>query len=68
MYSKVMDVNGGLGVRKTNILKKMDLQDPINSYSQVVLEHTILCGVSITNDVWSIVKGDKNNKKRTSQN
>ncbi len=35
----------------------------MNSDSQVVLEHAILCGAPITNDDWSIVKGDKDKNK-----
>ena len=36
MHSRAMYGGGGLGARKTDILKKIDLQDPINSDSQVV--------------------------------
>jgi hypothetical protein len=63
MHSKAMDVSGGLGARKTDILKKRDLQDPMKSDSQVVLEHAILCGAPITNDDWLIDKGDKDKSK-----
>ncbi len=63
MHSKAMDAGGGLGARKTDILKKIDLQDPINSDSQVVLEHAILCGAPITNDEWTVIKGDKDKSR-----
>jgi hypothetical protein len=63
MHSKAMDAGGGLGARKTDILKKIDLQDPINSDSQVVLEHVFLCGAPITNDEWTIIKGDKDKSR-----
>jgi hypothetical protein len=64
-HSKVMHVSGGLGPRKTDILKKLDLQDPMNSESQVVLDHAILCGESITNVDWSRVKKDREKSRVT---
>ena len=63
MHSKAMDASGGLGARKADILKKIDLQDPTGSDSQVVLEHAILCGAPITNDDWTVVKGDKDKSR-----
>jgi hypothetical protein len=51
------------GPEKQTFSKKRDLEDPMNSDSQVVLEHAILCGAPITNDDWSIVKGDKDKNK-----
>ncbi len=63
MHSKAMDASGGLGARKTDILKKIDLQDPTDSDSQVVLAHAILCGSPITNDDWTVVKGDKDKSR-----
>ncbi len=65
IHSKVMDASGGLGARKTDILKKIDLQDPTDSDSQIVLEHVILCGAPITNNDWTVVKGDKDKSRVT---
>jgi hypothetical protein len=36
MHSKAMDGSGGLGARKTDILKRIDLQDTTDSESQMM--------------------------------
>ena len=55
MHSGAM--TNGLGARKTDILKRWDL-DPMHSDSQNVLEDAILCGAPITTDDWLTVRGD----------
>jgi hypothetical protein len=66
MHSKTIDSSGAFGARKTCTLEKMDLQDPTNSDTWIILEHVILCGTPITNEDWS--RATRRRPKRHSPN